>query len=243
MQTSSSQNKKFTGSPSQFAFQAPRSRQVSLAGDFNNWDTDAAPMQKGADGIWRLSVPLAPGRHEYRFYVDGVWRDDPTAQQRAVNGLGSENCVRIIKDAGRVGTSVTGAIADVPGGAVRGGVQAGADSGHATQGIRVRVLRGTGKAGADVMAAVSHTAQVAIKDTAQVGGDLEAATSGLVQGAIVGANELGVGVEDAAAAAASGILKAASEVGPTALRTVRKAVTKPIKGVNFLPKEHDAFMN
>src|SRR5207245_5807556 len=96
MQTTSSQNKKLTGSPTRFAFPAPTTRQVSLAGDFNNWDTKAAPMYKGPDGIWRLSVPLGPGRYEYRFYADGVWQDDPTAHQRAANALGTENCVRIV---------------------------------------------------------------------------------------------------------------------------------------------------
>ena len=96
MQTTSSQNKRFTSSPAQFAFQAPTTRQVSLAGDFNNWDTRAAPMQKGPDGFWRLSVPLAPGRYEYRFYADGVWQDDPSAQQRAANALGTENCVKLV---------------------------------------------------------------------------------------------------------------------------------------------------
>lgn len=96
MQTTSLQNTKFTRSGSQFAFQGPKTRQVSLAGDFNNWDTNAAPMRKDPDGIWRLSVPLGPGRYEYRFYADGVWRDDPAAQQRAANDLGTENCVRIV---------------------------------------------------------------------------------------------------------------------------------------------------
>ncbi|HWX23377.1 MAG TPA: isoamylase early set domain-containing protein [Candidatus Binatia bacterium] len=96
MQTTSSQTKKSPGSPTQFTFQAPTTRQVSLAGDFNNWDTNAAPMQKGPDDVWRLSVALRPGRYEYRFYADGVWRDDPAAQQRAANALGTENCVRIV---------------------------------------------------------------------------------------------------------------------------------------------------
>jgi 1,4-alpha-glucan branching enzyme len=96
MQTTTSQNKKFAGSPTQFAFEAPTSQRVSLAGNFNNWDTNAAPMHKGADGIWRLSLPLGPGQYEYRFYADGVWRDDPGAQQRAANALGTENCVRIV---------------------------------------------------------------------------------------------------------------------------------------------------
>ena len=96
MQTTSSQNKNSAGSPTQFAFQAPTNKQVSLAGDFNNWDTRAAPMHKGPDGIWRLSVPLVPGRYEYRFFADGEWHNDPAAQQKAANALGTENCVRIV---------------------------------------------------------------------------------------------------------------------------------------------------
>src|SRR5437868_5269868 len=91
MQTTSLQTKKYTGSPAQFTFQAPTTLQVSLAGDFNNWDSSAAPMHKGNDGIWRLSVPLGPGRYEYRFYADGVWQDDPSALQKAANALGTEN--------------------------------------------------------------------------------------------------------------------------------------------------------
>ena len=80
----------------QFAFPAPTARQVSLAGDFNNWDTKAGPMQKGPDGVWYLSVALKPGRHEYRFFADEVWCDDPAALQKAVNSLGTQNCVRIV---------------------------------------------------------------------------------------------------------------------------------------------------
>jgi len=96
MQTTSPQSKQFTAGATQFAFQAPTTRKVSLAGDFNNWDTQATPMQKYPDGTWRLSLPLRPGRYEYRFYADGIWQDDPTAQQRAANGLGTENCVRTV---------------------------------------------------------------------------------------------------------------------------------------------------
>jgi len=80
----------------QFAFPAPTARQVSLAGDFNNWDTKAGPMHKGPDGVWHLAVALKPGRHEYRFFADDVWCNDPAAQQMAGNSLGTENCVRIV---------------------------------------------------------------------------------------------------------------------------------------------------
>jgi 1,4-alpha-glucan branching enzyme len=80
----------------QFAFQAPTARQVSLVGDFNNWDSKAGPMHKRPDGVWHLSVALKPGRYEYRFFADEAWCDDPTAQQKAANSLGTENCVRIV---------------------------------------------------------------------------------------------------------------------------------------------------
>lgn len=80
----------------QFTFPAPAARQVSLVGDFNNWDTKAGPMHKGPDGIWHLGVALNPGRYEYRFFADDVWCNDPAAQQMTRNPLGSENCVRMV---------------------------------------------------------------------------------------------------------------------------------------------------
>lgn len=79
-----------------FAFQAPRARQVCLAGDFNNWNPKAGPMQKRADGVWHLSVALKPGRYEYRFIADEVWCDDPAAELKTVNTMGTENSVRIV---------------------------------------------------------------------------------------------------------------------------------------------------
>lgn len=53
-------------------------------------------MHKGPDGVWHLGVALGPGRYEYRFFADEVWCDDPAAQQKAANPLGTENCVRIV---------------------------------------------------------------------------------------------------------------------------------------------------
>ena len=83
----------------QFTFPGPTARQVSLAGDFNNWDTEASPMHKGPDGIWHLGVVLKPGRYEYRFIADDVWCNYPATQETAKNSLGTENCVRIVQTA------------------------------------------------------------------------------------------------------------------------------------------------
>ncbi|MCE9613441.1 MAG: isoamylase early set domain-containing protein [Lentisphaerae bacterium] len=81
----------------EFVYHAPAARLVSVAGDFNQWDTQAAPMHKGTGGDWRLSVDLAPGVHEYRFFADGVWTDDPKAQQKRANAMGAENCLLIVE--------------------------------------------------------------------------------------------------------------------------------------------------
>ena len=82
--------------PVPFAFRAPAARQVCVAGDFNNWDPAAMPMHKNPNGMWYLNVTLKPGRHQYRFVADGVWQDDPAAQQRVANTLGGENCLKIV---------------------------------------------------------------------------------------------------------------------------------------------------
>ena len=79
-----------------FAFSAAAARQVSLAGDFNEWNTKTNPMHRGPDGVWHLGVALKPGRYEYRFIADDVWYNDPAAQETARNPLGTENCVRIV---------------------------------------------------------------------------------------------------------------------------------------------------
>ena len=94
MSTTLSNNKSLKQSSVPFDFPAPAALQVSLAGDFNNWDLKAMPMRKGPDGVWHLSVALKPGRHEYRFFADGAWQDDPAAQQRIANGI--ENCVKTV---------------------------------------------------------------------------------------------------------------------------------------------------
>jgi hypothetical protein len=36
---------------------------------------------------------IEPGRHEYRFIVDGQWTDDPLCSAFVSNPFGSLNCV------------------------------------------------------------------------------------------------------------------------------------------------------
>ena len=80
----------------QFNLLAPEAERVFLAGEFNNWGVDSLPMKQDKRGTWYTSLALSPGRYEYRFCVDGVWHDDPNAQERVDNPFGSHNCVKFI---------------------------------------------------------------------------------------------------------------------------------------------------
>ncbi len=62
----------------EFTYYDPGAFSVSLAGDFNNWDANAAPMVKDEEGTWRVVVKLEPGDYEYKFVVNGAtWMADP----------------------------------------------------------------------------------------------------------------------------------------------------------------------
>jgi len=79
-----------------FAFTAPDALSVQLVGDFTQWQECPISLEKGADGVWRTTVDLAPGTHHYRFLVDGEWRDDPECVLRAPNPYGGENMTRVV---------------------------------------------------------------------------------------------------------------------------------------------------
>ena len=72
----------------------PNAEEVLLLGDFTNWEEDPILLKHERDGIWKATVPLGPGAHEYRFIVDGQWRDDIKCSHRWPNPFGGENCVR-----------------------------------------------------------------------------------------------------------------------------------------------------
>lgn len=79
-----------------FSHVAPEAHSVSLAGDFTGWEQAPVSLKKDKGGVWKKTVSLAPGRHEYRFLVDGQWRDDPECRNRQPNQYGGENCVCVV---------------------------------------------------------------------------------------------------------------------------------------------------
>jgi 1,4-alpha-glucan branching enzyme len=79
-----------------FRFSAPDAMSVLLVGDFTHWQKSAIPMQKNKDGIWTATVTLTPGKHSYRFIVDGNWQDDPECVLRVPNPYGTQNMIRVV---------------------------------------------------------------------------------------------------------------------------------------------------
>jgi chromosome partitioning protein len=72
----------------------PRAQIVQIAGDFNNWQPQEAPLQKmGDSGVWQIKLPLPPGKYRYRLVVDGRWQQDPYNENTELNPYGELNSV------------------------------------------------------------------------------------------------------------------------------------------------------
>jgi hypothetical protein len=77
-------------------FFAPDAREVNVAGNFNNWRSDATPLKNTGDREWVVRLMLRSGQYEYRFLVDGQWTEDPGASQRVANPYGTLNSVLMV---------------------------------------------------------------------------------------------------------------------------------------------------
>jgi 1,4-alpha-glucan branching enzyme len=80
-----------------FRVWAPFARQVSVAGDFNNWSPTATPLFSESNGYWSADVPGAGVGNHYKFCIldatqSSLWRNDPYARSIAP-GTGGLNSV------------------------------------------------------------------------------------------------------------------------------------------------------
>ena len=68
---------------------------VSLAGEFNTWNGHSHPLQL-ENGVWRCTLALPPGVHQYKFVIEGQhWIQDPEADS-VVTPHAERNSVRRI---------------------------------------------------------------------------------------------------------------------------------------------------
>ncbi len=74
-----------------FLVWAPNARAVNLVGDFNNWDRDAAPMEKLEGGVWAIFMEGLREGQRYKYCVTGadgrrVLKADPFAAYAQSSG-------------------------------------------------------------------------------------------------------------------------------------------------------------
>ncbi|MGO8671257.1 MAG: glycogen-binding domain-containing protein [Capsulimonadaceae bacterium] len=68
---------------------------VSVAGCFNDWSPTQDALQRNGDR-WVIAKELAPGTHQYKFVIDGVWIVDPANPEIAFDEYGNSNSVRVV---------------------------------------------------------------------------------------------------------------------------------------------------
>jgi 1,4-alpha-glucan branching enzyme len=67
---------------------------VFVAGSFNNWNPTQYRMRDNpGSGHCKAALSLPPGRHEYKFVVNGEWRLDLNCAEWEPNDQGSLNSV------------------------------------------------------------------------------------------------------------------------------------------------------
>jgi Glycogen recognition site of AMP-activated protein kinase len=77
-------------------FSAQEAKEVTVAGDFNDWSPAAEPLKRTGDSDWAVRLMLRSGQYQYRFVVDGWWCEDPQASARAVCPYGGFNSVLLV---------------------------------------------------------------------------------------------------------------------------------------------------
>lgn len=76
-----------------FSLHSPEAKEVYLMGSFNNWNQKKHPMHQKDNGRWEKTVIIPSGMHEYKFLVDGQWKEDPKNCLSCQNCFGTKNSV------------------------------------------------------------------------------------------------------------------------------------------------------
>jgi len=70
---------------------------VRIAGDFNGWVPDRGVRSliamEGENRVWTKILTLEPGTYQYRYVVDGEWREDPANPKSEPGPTGQPNSI------------------------------------------------------------------------------------------------------------------------------------------------------
>ncbi|HEU4478143.1 MAG TPA: S8 family serine peptidase [Pyrinomonadaceae bacterium] len=82
-----------------FVYHDDLAHSVSLAGDFNDWTQQRAPLSKDRYGLWLAEIPVpSPGSYQYKFVVDGHrWLEDPSNGMKVSDNFGGLNSLLVIE--------------------------------------------------------------------------------------------------------------------------------------------------
>jgi chromosome partitioning protein len=82
-------------------FRDDRAHDVRIAGDFNGWVPDKGVRSlieaQGPQRVWTKILQLPPGTYEYRYVVDGEWREDPDNPKVITSSVGGRNSVLVVQ--------------------------------------------------------------------------------------------------------------------------------------------------
>ena len=90
-----------TGRSCRVTFELPteiEAEQVSLLGDFNDWDPSARQLKRRKDGSFATTISLKPGQdYRFRYLLDGSrWENDTAADRHEPNQFGTEDSILCI---------------------------------------------------------------------------------------------------------------------------------------------------
>ncbi len=81
-------------------FRDEKANDVRIAGDFNGWVPDKGVRSliesEGETRVWTKILRLAPGTYQYRYVVDGEWREDPENPEATQSAVGGRNSVLVV---------------------------------------------------------------------------------------------------------------------------------------------------
>jgi len=74
---------------------------VRIAGDFNGWVPDKGVRSliesEGPVRVWTKILQLPPGTYQYRYVVDGEWREDPDNPEILSGSVGGSNSILVVR--------------------------------------------------------------------------------------------------------------------------------------------------
>lgn len=79
-----------------FKFHAPPGTKIYVAGTFNNWDSTSIKLGHHGKGTYTAMILLSPGKYEYKFIVNGEWRNGPEGSEQVPNAFGTTNSTLVV---------------------------------------------------------------------------------------------------------------------------------------------------